>query len=104
MASCGECQLIHVDILSTHLPKRSPLKFISSFTLVVPLLAFAASWAQTTVPTRTPTIDQSLEMQSASSPKISPDGSRVIYEQSRTNWEADTFDTDLWLANVETHE
>ncbi len=77
---------------------------ISSFMLLVSLPAVAAVHAQTSVPTRTPTIDQSLEMQSVASPKISPDGKRVIYEQSRTNWEADAFETDLWVADVGTGE
>lgn len=53
---------------------------------------------------RTPTIDQSLEMYSVGSPQISPDGSRVVYEQSRTNWDANAFETDLWIANVATGE
>ena len=38
----------------------------------------------------TPTIDQSLEMHTIASAKISPDGRRVIYEQSRTDWERNT--------------
>ena len=53
---------------------------------------------------RTPTIDQSLEMHTVSSPKISPDGRRVIYEQSRTDWERNSFETDLWIADVATGE
>ncbi|MBS1804107.1 MAG: S9 family peptidase [Acidobacteria bacterium] len=43
-------------------------------------------------------------MYSVSSPKISPDGTRVIYEQTRTNWDANTFETDLWIADVGTRE
>jgi dipeptidyl aminopeptidase/acylaminoacyl peptidase len=49
----------------------------------------------------TPTIDQSLETFSVNAPKISPDGKRVIYEQSRTNWETNAFETDLWIADVD---
>ncbi len=60
--------------------------------------------AQITVPTRVPTIDQSLEMHSVSSPRISPDGKRVVYEQTRTDWEANAFETDLWVADVATGE
>jgi dipeptidyl aminopeptidase/acylaminoacyl peptidase len=57
------------------------------------------------IPTsRTPTIDQSLAMQSVGSPAISPDGRRVAYEESRTNWEADAFETDLWVADAATGE
>ena len=53
---------------------------------------------------KVPTIDQSLEMYSVGSPKISPDGKRVVYEQTRTNWDANAFETDLWIADVATGE
>ena len=53
---------------------------------------------------KTPTIDQSLEMYSVGSPKISPDGKHVVYEQTRTNWDANAFETDLWIADVATGE
>lgn len=55
---------------------------------------------------KTPTIDQSLEMQSAFNPKISPDGKRVVYEVVKTNWEENAFERNLWIADVasgETH-
>jgi dipeptidyl aminopeptidase/acylaminoacyl peptidase len=68
------------------------------------VFALATVAAQTPVPTRTPTIDQSLEMHSVSFPQISPDGKRVIYEQSRTNWDGNAFETDLWLADAATGE
>jgi dipeptidyl aminopeptidase/acylaminoacyl peptidase len=38
------------------------------------------------------------------SPKISPDGRRVVYEQTRTDWDANAFETDLWIADVVTGE
>jgi dipeptidyl aminopeptidase/acylaminoacyl peptidase len=53
---------------------------------------------------KVPTIDQSLEMRSVGAPKISPDGRRVVYEQTRTNWDANAFETDLWVADVATGE
>lgn len=49
---------------------------------------------------KAPTIDQSLEMVNVSSPRISPDGARVVYEQTRTNWDANEFDTDLWIVDA----
>jgi len=52
----------------------------------------------------TPTIDQSLEMKSASNPRISPDGRRVVYEVVSTNWEDNSFDRNLWLAEVASGE
>jgi dipeptidyl aminopeptidase/acylaminoacyl peptidase len=60
--------------------------------------------AQQAKPSKSPTIDQSLEMQSVSSPQISPDGRRVIYEETRTDWEANAFQTDLWIADAATGE
>lgn len=53
---------------------------------------------------RVPTIDQSLEMYNVGSPKISPDGKHVVYEQTRTDWDANAFETDLWTADVTTGE
>jgi Tol biopolymer transport system component len=52
----------------------------------------------------TPTIDQSLEMKGAFSPEISPDGKRVVYEVSRTNWEDNAFERDLWIVDTATGE
>src|ERR1051325_4082218 len=65
----------------------------------------AAKAAQTSAST-VPTIDQSLEWQSASNPKISPDGKRVVYEVQRTNWEENAFERNLWIGEIasgETH-
>jgi len=47
-----------------------------------------------------PTIDQSLEWQSALNPKISPDGRRVVYEVQKTNWEENAFERNLWIGDV----
>jgi dipeptidyl aminopeptidase/acylaminoacyl peptidase len=47
-----------------------------------------------------PTIDQSLEMQSANTPRISPDGKWVAYQVQRTNWDANAFEQELWLADA----
>jgi len=49
---------------------------------------------------RTPTIDQSLEMKSAFNPKISPDGRRVVYELQSASWEDNSFDRNLWIADI----
>lgn len=53
-----------------------------------------------------PTIDQSLEWQSAFNPKISPDGKRVVYEVQKTNWDENAFERNLWIGDIasgETH-
>jgi dipeptidyl aminopeptidase/acylaminoacyl peptidase len=77
--------------------------------LLIPAASFVcltAASAQTPpqAPSRVPTIDQSLEMHSVSSPRISPDGKHVVYEQSRTDWDANAFETDLWIADTATGE
>jgi len=48
----------------------------------------------------TPTIDQSLEWQSAFNPKISSDGKCVVYEVQKTNWEENAFERNLWIGDV----
>ena len=58
--------------------------------LLVPALAFAAA----------PNIDQSLNLRTAASPQISPDGRWVVYELQKTNWEENAFETELWLASA----
>jgi dipeptidyl aminopeptidase/acylaminoacyl peptidase len=68
------------------------------------LLPVFAALGSCLAATKTPTIDQSLEMRTVSAPKISPDGRRVVYEQSRTDWDANAFEKDLWLADTATGE
>jgi len=61
------------------------------------LFAFSAGAQETgkaakaAAPT-TPTIDQSLEWKNAFSPKISPDGKRVVYAVQKANWVDNAFD------------
>jgi dipeptidyl aminopeptidase/acylaminoacyl peptidase len=51
---------------------------------------------------KTPTIDQSLEWKGAFNPKISPDGKRVVYEVQQANWEENSFERNLWIAEAGT--
>ena len=67
----------------------------------------AVAWATsaiaqptTTAPAGAPTIDQSIEMRSVGAPRISPDGRWVAYEVTRTNWDANAFERELWLADA----
>ena len=53
---------------------------------------------------QTPTIDQSLSMQSVQSAEISPDGRYVAYTVQQTNWEDDEFVQQLWIAMLSTGE
>ncbi|WP_353218399.1 S9 family peptidase [Sandarakinorhabdus sp.] len=42
---------------------------------------------------------QAIAMATVSNPRLSPDGRRVVYEQTRTDWQGNVFATDLWLAD-----
>jgi dipeptidyl aminopeptidase/acylaminoacyl peptidase len=67
-------------------------------TLALPArMAFAQ--ATTTASSSVPSIDQALEAQAALGAALSPDGQRVVYEVSRTNWKSNAFERDLWIAD-----
>ena len=38
-------------------------------------------------------------MKSVSNPQLSPDGRWVAYTVTRTNWDDNAYDTDIWMAN-----
>jgi dipeptidyl aminopeptidase/acylaminoacyl peptidase len=65
---------------------------------VIFVLAAASLTAQT------PTIDQSLNLKTAGSPRISPDSRFVAYTVSETNWEENAFETQIWMAMTATGE
>jgi dipeptidyl aminopeptidase/acylaminoacyl peptidase len=64
---------------------------------LVTFLVFAA-FAQT------PTIDQSLSMQSVGNARISPDGQYVAYTVTQANWEENEFAQQIWIAVAATGE
>jgi dipeptidyl aminopeptidase/acylaminoacyl peptidase len=76
------------------------LTTLLAFSAVAQQPAATPPAAPTIVVPGAPTIDQSLEMRSASAPKISPDGRWVAYEITRTNWDVNAFERELWLAEV----
>jgi dipeptidyl aminopeptidase/acylaminoacyl peptidase len=47
-----------------------------------------------------PSIEQNLSLRSAAGPQISPDGKHVAYEISKTNWQENAFETEIWIARV----
>ena len=53
---------------------------------------------------QTPTVDQSLDLQSAFGPRISPDGRLVAYQVQETNWTENAFETEIWIAVTATGE
>ena len=77
---------------------------VSRFLAPLSVSFFAFALASATAQLKPPTIDQSLEMRTVGAPQISPDGTRVVYEETRTNWDDNAFDTDLWIANIATGE
>jgi dipeptidyl aminopeptidase/acylaminoacyl peptidase len=68
-------------------------------------LAILAAWtvvhAQTPPqPRSAPTVDQILSLKRAGSPAVSPDGRYVAYTIRETNWEENSYDTQIWLAET----
>jgi dipeptidyl aminopeptidase/acylaminoacyl peptidase len=53
---------------------------------------------------QTPTVEQSLNLKSASAPSISRDGHYVAYQVQKTNWEENAFETELWISVTSTGE
>jgi dipeptidyl aminopeptidase/acylaminoacyl peptidase len=53
---------------------------------------------------QTPTFEQSLSLRSAFGPRISPDGRFVAYQVSRTLWDDNRSQTDIWVAVTATGE
>ena len=80
---------------------KSRISVITVYCLVLASLTAGYCLAQTTASTGSsvPSIDQALETQTVSGAALSPDGQRVVYEVSRTNWKSDAFERDLWIAD-----
>ena len=53
-------------------------------------------------PARTPTIDELISLKRAGSPEISPDGKLVAYTVRETNWDQNSYETSIWLADAKT--
>jgi dipeptidyl aminopeptidase/acylaminoacyl peptidase len=47
-----------------------------------------------------PTVDQVLSLKRAGSPEISPDGRWVAFTVRTTNWDENSYDTQIWLADA----
>src|ERR1700693_3653305 len=50
------------------------------------------------------TIDQGLSLKIAENPRISPDGRFVAYEVREADWEENSFEKQIWIANTATGE
>ncbi|HTX77404.1 MAG TPA: DPP IV N-terminal domain-containing protein, partial [Terracidiphilus sp.] len=78
--------------------RPAPACILAAFTLA------SLCAAQPAASLKAPTIDQSLETITVSSPQISPDGKRLVYAQGRVDWDKNAWDTDLWIADTATGE
>src|SRR5262245_62251542 len=72
-------------------------------TLALTMSAAVAGAQSSTAPRRgAPAVDQILSLRRVGSPEMSPDGRRVAYTVRETNWDDNTYDTQIWLADVTT--
>jgi dipeptidyl aminopeptidase/acylaminoacyl peptidase len=74
-------------------------------TLACVALSGMSAGAQTppmALPKVAPTVDQILSLKRVGSPEISPDGRRVAYTVRDTNWDDNSYDTQIWIADVTT--
>jgi dipeptidyl aminopeptidase/acylaminoacyl peptidase len=69
--------------------------------VVIAVVLSVALRAQTTAKTA-PTVDQILSIDRAGSPELSPDGKLVAYTVRSTNWNDNSYDTQIWLAEAST--
>src|SRR5215470_12739714 len=53
---------------------------------------------------QTPTVEQSLNLKTVSSARMSPDGRFVAYVVSEANWEENAFETQIWMVMTATGE
>jgi dipeptidyl aminopeptidase/acylaminoacyl peptidase len=49
---------------------------------------------------QTPTLEQSVSFRSVASPRLSPDGSRVIYTVTEADWKENEFRTQVWMSRT----
>jgi dipeptidyl aminopeptidase/acylaminoacyl peptidase len=74
---------------------RSPI-------LTVACAAFVAAsmTAQTPAPRESLTIDALISLKRAGSPALSPDGKQVAYTLRETNWDENSYETEIWVADA----
>ena len=77
---------------------------LTALVLTCALLSGVPSGAQAPASTSstTPTIDALISLKRAGSPVISPDAKWVAYTIRETNWDDNVYETEIWLADVQT--
>src|SRR5262245_52519114 len=78
------------------------MKFFVTLAWTMVAAAVAGAQSSTAQPRVAPTVDQILSLKRVGSPEISPDGRRVAYTVRETNWDDNTYDTQIWLADATT--
>lgn len=74
------------------------------FTLTIVATALAGGSASAQAPTEAMTIEQTMSVERLGGARISPDGRAVVYGITRTDWQADRFVNELWVASTATGE
>jgi dipeptidyl aminopeptidase/acylaminoacyl peptidase len=62
----------------------------------------AAQSGPLALPRSAPSVEQILSLKRAGSPELSPDGRFVAYTVRATNWDENTYETEIWLADAAT--
>lgn len=76
------------------------LLMISCFAAVAPVLH--AQTGPLAATKSAPTVDQILSLHRVGSPAMSPDGRFVAYTVRETNWDDNSYDTNIWLVDTQT--
>lgn len=79
-----------------------PNRLIGS--LAVLAASFTCGGAAAQAPSGAMTIEQTMSVERLAAARISPDGRAVVYGVTRTDWAADRFVTELWVASADTGE
>jgi dipeptidyl aminopeptidase/acylaminoacyl peptidase len=82
-------------------PSRLDLSVLSVLTVLAALAAFSpAARAAQDAAKKAPTIEDLMALKSVGSARISPDGARVAYTLTETDFEQDAYVTQIWLLDV----
>src|SRR5471032_236014 len=66
------------------------------------IVAGDAALCAQTAPKPAATVDQILSLKRVGSPAISPDGRSIAYTVRETNWDDNSYDTAIWMADAAT--
>jgi len=72
----------------------------TAIAIVITLAAAAIAAAQPAPAPAGPTVDQLIALKRAGSPVISPDGKLVAYTVREVNWDENSYETEIWIADV----